>query len=216
MYPYSACVPRVSPDYPSIGKILSEAATAGMAASLRPAITLTHAAGLPFRLTELNSVTCGGVAGISNTFATALWAPDALFKLVRAGVDAVNVHVRRFTVNADFVPTATGIVPRPLLYGLILLTRTLGPSPQLVDARVRVGPAAHLKVWEVRVGGDALPCSWTTRATGPSGPSVSHVACDPIPRAAYPRLDVGLWPVPREPRRLHARIVQFPPGPPTT
>ena len=107
-------------------------------------------------MSELSSVTCGGVGGVSNTFATALWAPDALFELVRAGVDAVNVHVRPFTVNAAFVPTATGIVPRPLLYGLILFTRTLGPHPQLVDARVRVRPPAHVKVWVVRVGGDAL------------------------------------------------------------
>jgi hypothetical protein len=155
-YPYSACASRLSASWPTIGRILSEHATAGIARLLRPAILLAHRAGLPFRLSELNSVTCGGVAGVSNTFATALWAPDALFELVRAGVDAVNVHVRPFTVNAAFVPTATGIVPRPLLYGLILFTRALGPSPQLIDARVRVGPAAHLKVWVIRVGGDAL------------------------------------------------------------
>jgi hypothetical protein len=38
---------------------------------------LAHRAGFPFRLTEQNSVTCGGLAGVSNTFATALWAPAA-------------------------------------------------------------------------------------------------------------------------------------------
>jgi hypothetical protein len=31
---------------------------------------------------------------VSDTFATALWAPDALFELLRAGIDGVNVHVR--------------------------------------------------------------------------------------------------------------------------
>jgi hypothetical protein len=33
----------------------------------------------------INSVTCGGVRGVSNTLVTALWAPDALFELRRRG-----------------------------------------------------------------------------------------------------------------------------------
>jgi hypothetical protein len=156
MYPYSACVPRLSPDYPSIGKILSEAATAGLAASLRPAIALTHSAGLPFRLTELNSVTCGGVAGISNTFATALWAPDALFELLRAGVNGVNVHVRAFAINAAFAPLRRYLVARPLLYGLLLFVRTLGPDAQLVRLRVQSPHPPGLKIWGVRILGGTL------------------------------------------------------------
>jgi hypothetical protein len=156
MYPYSACVSKISSEYPTIGKILSEAATAGMAASLRPAIALAHAAGLPFRLTELNSVTCGGVAGISNTFATALWAPDALFELLRAGVNGVNVHVRAFAVNAAFAPVKRHLVARPLLYGLLLFVRTLGPDAQLVRLRVQSPHPAGLKIWGVRILGGTL------------------------------------------------------------
>ena len=77
-----------------------------------------HRAGLPFRLTEVNSVTCGGVPGVSDTFATALWAPDTLFELLRAGVDGVNVHVRTDAINAAFAFKRSGLVARPLLYGL--------------------------------------------------------------------------------------------------
>jgi hypothetical protein len=58
-YRYSACAVRRSPEYPTITRLLGEAATAGMADSLRPAIRLAHRAGFPFRLTELNSVTRG-------------------------------------------------------------------------------------------------------------------------------------------------------------
>jgi hypothetical protein len=155
-YPYSACVPRFSPSYPSIAKLLSENATTGMADSLRPSVRLAHRAGLPFRLTELNSVTCGGVRGISNTFATALWAPDALFELLRAGVDGVHVHVRPHTINAAFALAPDGLTPRPLLYGLILFAKTLGPDPRLVQLRLHTGRSAHLKAWAVRVLGGAL------------------------------------------------------------
>jgi hypothetical protein len=156
MYPYSACAPPGSAGYPTIGRLLSENATAGMARSLIPAVRLAHTAGLPFRLTEMNSVTCGGVAGVSDTFATALWAPDALFELLRAGVDGVHIHVRAYAVNAAFSVGAHGIVPHPLLYGLALFTRMLGPDAQLLQLRIRAREPVRMKVWAVRVGGDVL------------------------------------------------------------
>jgi hypothetical protein len=151
-YPYSACVPPLSPAYPTIGRILSEAATAGMARAVKPAVELAHRAGFPFRLTELNSVTCGGLPGVSNTFATALWAPDALFELMQAGVNGVNVHVRDYAVNGAWGVGRDGLIARPLLYGLILFTRMLGPDARLVSSRLTAPRTLHLKAWAVRVG----------------------------------------------------------------
>jgi hypothetical protein len=151
-YPYSACEPPLSPLFPTIARILSEDATAGMAALVKPAVLLAHRAGLPFRLTEANSVTCGGLPGVSDTFATALWAPDAMFELLRTGANGVNVHVRAFAVNAAFGLGANGIVAHPLLYGLILFTRMLGPDSRLVTASLAAPRALHLKAWAVRVG----------------------------------------------------------------
>jgi hypothetical protein len=72
-----------------------------MAHSVKPVVILAHRAGLPFRLTELNSVTCGGRLGVSDAFATALWAPDALSALLQTGVDGVNVHVRTGAITVD-------------------------------------------------------------------------------------------------------------------
>lgn len=155
-YPYSACVDRRSRTYPTISRLLSEQATAGLAPGVRAAVGLAHRAGLPFRLTELNSVTCGGRSGVSDTFATALWAPDALFELLRAGVDGVNVHVRARAINAAFAVNGHGLTARPLLYGLVLFARTLGPQAQLVHLRLHARRWLHLKVWAVRVSGDVL------------------------------------------------------------
>jgi Glycosyl hydrolase family 79 C-terminal beta domain len=155
-YPFSGCAKRRSPGYPTIARVLSEHASAGMAHSLRAAVEVAHRADLPFRVTELNSVTCGGRPGVSDTFATALWAPDALFELLRTGVDAVNVHVRTNAINAAFTPTRHGLQPRPLLYGLILFARTLGPDAQLVDLQVHAERPLRLKVWAVRLRGGVL------------------------------------------------------------
>jgi hypothetical protein len=156
IYPYSACAEPGQAKYPTIHKILSEHATAGMARTVAPAISVAQKAGLSLRLTEINSVTCGGVPGVSDTFATALWAPAALFSLLRAGVDGVNVHIRADTVNSPFALGARGLVARPLLYGLALFTRTLGPDAELVSLRLHAARSLRMHAWAVRVAGGAL------------------------------------------------------------
>jgi Glycosyl hydrolase family 79 C-terminal beta domain len=155
-YPYSACAEPRSSGFPTISRLLSARASVGMARSLRPTVRIAHAAGLALRVTELNSVTCGGRAGVSNTFATALWAPDALFELLRNGVDGVNVHVRADAINAPFAITGGGLTARPLLYGLILFVRTLGSHPELVRLHLRAAASLNLQAWAVAVGGGTL------------------------------------------------------------
>jgi len=156
LYPYSACAKPGSSRYPTIARLLSEEATSGLARLIRRAVRAAQRAGLPLRVTELNSVSCGGLEGVSDAFATALWAPDALFELLRAGVDGVNVHVRADAINGAFALTDRGLVARPLLYGLILFARTLGPDARLLNVRASAAPSLHLKVWAVQLAGGVL------------------------------------------------------------
>jgi hypothetical protein len=158
LYPYSACVkqPRSS-SYPTVARLLSWQASGGLTKDVAGAVATAHAAGLKFRLTEINSVTCGGKPGVSDTFATALWAPDALFTLMRAGVDGVNLHVRALKAsNAPFKLTRYGLTPRPLLYGLIMFERMLGPEARLVRVQTTHARSLNLSAWAVRVRGDLL------------------------------------------------------------
>jgi hypothetical protein len=48
------------------------------------------------------------------------------------------------------------VLARPLLYGLILFKRMLGPDSRLVPVVLRSAAALHLKAWAVRVGHDTL------------------------------------------------------------
>ncbi len=155
-YPLSACSPPAAKTFPTIARVLGEKASAGMARTIRGAVRAGRRAGLPVRLTELNSVTCGGRRGVSNTFATALWAPDALFELLRAGASSAAVHVRANAINMAFSLTRRGLVAHPLLYGLSLFARTLGLNPQLLPLRVTASPSQRLKVWAVRSNGSIL------------------------------------------------------------
>ena len=156
VYPYTACATPGASNYPTVARILSERAATVMASAVAPAVALAHQAGLPVRVTEFNSVSCEGRAGVSNAFATALWAPDALFELAGAGVTAADLHVRGFSINAPFHFTARAIRARPLLYGLILFTRMLGPDSRLVPLRTQGALSTDLTAWAVRHAGGAL------------------------------------------------------------
>jgi hypothetical protein len=127
-----------------------------MAKSVSPAAILAHRAGLPFVLTEFNSITCGGLPGLSNTFVTALWAPDAVFELERVGIEGIHLHARQRAINDPFTFDGPRFLARPLLYGLILAARTLGPDAHLVSAQLRKPSPRHLKVWAVKVGTNTL------------------------------------------------------------
>jgi hypothetical protein len=178
---------RGSPQYPTIGRILSEDATTVMAQKLRPVVRLAASAHLPFRLTEINSITCGGLARVSNSFATALWAPDAIFEVMRTGAVGANLHERENAINDPFAFDANGLVVHPLLYGLILYARTMGPHAHLVSVRLH-STAAHLKVWAVASGHSTLRVVLINKGASPITARLALPATRP---ATVERLQAG-------------------------
>ena len=148
-YPLSLCWAESSPFYPRISSLLSERSSAVLAARLRGAIAFAHNAGVSLRVSEMNSVSCGGNEGVADSFATALWAPDALFELMRAGVDGVNWHIRPGMLNAPFRLLPGAIEALPEFYGLALFTQMLGPVPRRAGASVSASAGLHVKVWAV-------------------------------------------------------------------
>jgi hypothetical protein len=150
-YPLTACAHRRATDFSTVARVLSTRISAGLQPVVTPALELARQAGLPVRMTELNSVTCEGRRGVSNTLASALWAPDALFSLWRAGLAGANIHVRQGAANAAFSMARHGLDARPLLYGLALFARAAGRRGEL--ARLRVGRwSSAVRLWAVRSG----------------------------------------------------------------
>ncbi len=75
---------------PSIARLLSQPVRFLQQRSLNRYIAVAHASGIPFRMDETGSVSCGGEAGISDTFAAALWATEYIASSMASGAVGIN------------------------------------------------------------------------------------------------------------------------------
>ena len=116
-----------------------------------PYIAIAHSHGIPFRIDEMNAITCAGAQGVSNTSASALWVLDELFQLVRAGVDGVNIHTWRGSAGKLFDMHYrhgrwVGTV-QPEYYGMLMFVQAAPPGSRLLSTgRPDAGP---LRSWAV-------------------------------------------------------------------
>lgn len=75
----------------------------------------------PFRMTEGNSCYNGGKRGVSDTFASALWAADYMLFVAQAGYVGVNFHGGGYGVYTPIAGnTEAGLSARPIYYGLLM------------------------------------------------------------------------------------------------
>ncbi|MBV9943330.1 MAG: hypothetical protein JO262_14495 [Solirubrobacterales bacterium] len=152
-YPLIRCFTNPGdPQYPSIVNLLAPVSSRALLQGAAPYIALAHRHGAVFRLDELNSVACKGQWGVSNAFASALWALDTLFSMVQAGVDGVNFHTlpqsayRLFTtqdVNGRWV---AGVNPE--YYGLLMFTLAAPPGSRLLPVSTPKSP--DVRAWATR------------------------------------------------------------------
>jgi len=76
----------------TIPQLLGPAQTANQIKSVSNNLAAANAAKLPIRIDEANSAFSGGVDGVSNKFASALWVIDYGLSMAQAGVAGVNIH----------------------------------------------------------------------------------------------------------------------------
>lgn len=148
-YPLRAGVTDpTSPIYASIPNLLSDADSAGLAAGVAPAAFASHEYGLPFRIDEMNSASNRGQVGVSNTFASALWALDTFFNFANVGVDGVNVHslpnaaYELFTFSQSHGVWQAFVHPE--YYGMLMFAQAFPPGARPLPVSAPSGP---LKIW---------------------------------------------------------------------
>ncbi len=132
---------------PSIERLLSAHTRAAERASLRRYMAVAGARGIGFRLDEVGSVSCGGRAGISDTFASALWGVRYITAAMSAGVVGINFEgnvANCFGYSPVCAPTperlaAGQLRAQPDWYALLLARWLTGDRP--LHARVAAGRA---------------------------------------------------------------------------
>jgi hypothetical protein len=109
---------------------------------------VTRETGLPFRLAETNSCYGGGKEGVSDTFASALWGADYMFRIAQAGGIGVNFHGGGYGWYTPIAGTrAKGFEVRPLYYGMRLFRET--STGELLETNLSTAPDG-LRVYAVQ------------------------------------------------------------------
>ena len=149
-YPLDRCfAPPGSAEQATLRNLLSPFAASGFLAHIPRYAALAHAHGDAFRIDEMNSVACSGKRGLSDTFASALWVVDALFEMVRAGVDGVNVHTFPGAAYQLFAfkrqAGRWSALVEPEYYGLLLFARAAPPTSRLLE--VKSTTPRSVKTW---------------------------------------------------------------------
>jgi hypothetical protein len=160
-YPLSVCSWSTpgSPTDPTIANLLADKSAKSLAQGVAPFVAQAISYRKPLRISEINSVSCGGKAGVSNSFASALWGTDVMFNLAQVGAAGVNFHSGtgayytpfRFSVR----PVRTGVgdnwgsvftpTVNPLYYGMLLFNQATANSARLLP--VNTSTLGNIKVW---------------------------------------------------------------------
>jgi hypothetical protein len=125
--------------------LLSAAQAARETTRLGSYLAAAQGADAPLRITETNSACGGGIAGLSDAYATALWVIDYLLIGAEQGVEGMNFHGGLDTSCAGYTVLCQAgpnmYQPQPIYYGM-LFTRLLGTG-QFLPVQVSTSSAAE-------------------------------------------------------------------------
>jgi hypothetical protein len=130
---------------PSIARLLDPEVRRLEQRALRAYVSVSRASGIPVRLDEANTVSCGGRNGVSNTFASALWAVDFIARAMAAGIAGINLQANPANCRG-YSPVcapstrqlaAGALVAQPEWYALRLTKALVGDRPVRADAKQR-------------------------------------------------------------------------------
>ncbi len=108
--------------------------------SCRQALDSAKAAGLPFRMAEGNSCYNAGKPGVSDTFASALWAGDFCLQMASLGCVGVNLHGGANGYYSPIVGSIeSGFGAQPEYYGLMLAQQFAGHNLKRTTLQAQKG-----------------------------------------------------------------------------
>ena len=149
-YPLSACQGTSSI---TIAHLLSDNISNAYLRRFQPIVQAAAPYGVPVRAGEMNSVSCSGIKGVSNVFASSLWLLDSLFELQKSGASGMNLHTGSTTsgiadlpYNAFYV-NGTQVQVRPVYYGMLMFAEAIQHNAAQVPVTTTVNGTQNVKIW---------------------------------------------------------------------
>ncbi len=119
------------------GELFQASSLESMSSQLSSWTSLAHRYGVPVRVDEMNSVTCGGSPSFSKTFGPGLWALNILPLYAQAGVVGVNFQTRPYTAQ-NLIQTNEGAsgwtaTVQPEYYGMLAFAQLTPPGARMLQ-----------------------------------------------------------------------------------
>lgn len=141
----------------SLAQLLDAGRMDSLADSARRWAAAASSRGVPISLDETNSVSCGGMPGVSDAFGSAAWGLDWLFTAAEAGYQSVNFHTSYRTGGSSYSPIQVygrrragrwhyDNVAEPLFYAMYAFAQNASGRSLLP---VRISTRANVKAYAV-------------------------------------------------------------------
>jgi len=154
--PSSTIAKLLHPD-PKLSPILAELEAA------------SRSCGVPYRICETNSFSGGGKPGVSNTFASAIWVLDFMYKLASAGCAGVNMEtgvnqrgfISSYSPIGDDEHGHYGATPE--FYGMLAFA--VSGAGELIGSRLEVSNK-NLEAYATKQGKDQITLTLINKEEG--------------------------------------------------
>lgn len=142
--------------------LLDESSMQKAMQSLKAQVKVASDYELPLRVDESNPISGGGLDGVSNVFAAALWIVDTAFETASQGAVGLDLHqgswryafyLEEKTANQE---EAFVITPQPAYYGILFFLEAVVDSGTLPTHLIKTNSVKSslpgLKYWAIRQG----------------------------------------------------------------
>jgi hypothetical protein len=143
-YPLTACGHA-----PTATQLLSPEVRLQETVMLSTLADIQRTARAPLEVDETNDISCKGEPGVSNTFASALWATDYIARAMRAGLRGIDFHTLLNLPDSytALVGEGSSLRPNPEWYALLLTHALQGTTvlPTAVGSNSNISAQAFVR-----------------------------------------------------------------------
>jgi hypothetical protein len=138
--------------------LLDESALQKAVTSLKTQVAAAAKHGIALRIAESNSISGGGLEGVSDVYSAALWTLDAALEAANLGAAGIDFHQGSWRYSfyrqmKDPVTGASTYYVQPPFHGMLFFQKAMPAGGVMVEKRVS-GSSANVKAYPLKKGAE--------------------------------------------------------------